>query len=83
MDPSTGAVANYSLAYINHDLMAGDNGRVVGFDDRHIYPGFASVHHFHWFGRVFENLDHASYELADARFQRFLHRLKQHCGKNY
>ena len=83
VNPKTGKVVGYSMAYINHSLMSWDNGRVVGFDDKDWYAGFASKHHYHWFGRVFENLDYTSFEKAQERFQRFLKRLKQHYGKNY
>ena len=31
----TGKVMRYNLAYINHNLYAGDNGRVVGYDNAH------------------------------------------------
>lgn len=39
-------VTRYNLAYINHALHAGDNGRVVGYDNQHGY------HHRHYFGVV-------------------------------
>ena len=41
-----GRVTRYNLAYINHQVFAGDNGRVIGFDNAH---GF---HHRHKFGEV-------------------------------
>jgi hypothetical protein len=34
------------LAYVNHALFKGDNGRVVGYDNQHGY------HHRHYFGKV-------------------------------
>lgn len=50
-----GQVVRYNLAYINHDLAHGDNGRVVGYDNQHGY------HHRHHFGKVspvaFENFE--------------------------
>lgn len=42
----TGKVTRYNLAYINHSLYAGDNGRVVGYDNAH------DGHHRHYFGEV-------------------------------
>ena len=30
VDKATGRVTRYNLAYINHKLFAGDNGRIVG-----------------------------------------------------
>lgn len=29
------SVARYNLAYINHELYRGDNGRVIGYDNAH------------------------------------------------
>jgi hypothetical protein len=45
-----GCVTRYNLAYINHGLHQGDNGRVVGYDNQHGY------HHRHYFGNV-ESID--------------------------
>lgn len=39
-------VTRYNLAYINHALYRGDNGRVLGFDNAHDY------HHRHFMGKV-------------------------------
>jgi hypothetical protein len=39
-------VVRYNLAFINHHLFQGDNGRVVGYDNAHGY------HHRHYFGTV-------------------------------
>lgn len=41
-----GNVTRYNLAYINHNLFAGDNGRIIGFDNAHGY------HHRHYYGKV-------------------------------
>ncbi len=57
-----GKVTRYNLAYINHNLHAGDNGRVVGYDNAH---GF---HHRHYFG-VVEPIDFISYEDVEERFE--------------
>jgi hypothetical protein len=55
-------VTRYSLAYINHAIFQGDNGRVLGFDNAHGY------HHRHFMGNV-EAVDFVSYEATQERFQ--------------
>lgn len=55
-------VTRYNLAYINHALYQGDNGRVLGFDNAHGY------HHRHYLGRI-EAAEFISYETTLARFQ--------------
>ena len=45
-DTSGDSRIRYKLAYINHELAHGDNGRVVGYDNQHGY------HHRHHFGKV-------------------------------
>lgn len=55
-------VTRYNLAYINHDLHRGDNGRVVGYDNQHGY------HHRHYFGEV-TPVDFISFEDTEARFE--------------
>jgi len=57
-----GKVTRYNLAYINHNLHAGDNGRVVGYDNAHGY------HHRHYFGPE-EPVDFVSFEDIEARFE--------------
>ena len=57
-----GKVTRYNLAYINRNLHAGDNGRVVGYDNAH---GF---YHRHYFGSV-EPIDFTSYEDVEERFE--------------
>ena len=59
---SIGAVTRYNLAYINHSIFTGDNGRVVGFDNKH---GF---HHRHTMG-VVEKIDFVSYQEIEQRFE--------------
>ena len=60
-----GEVTRYSLAYINHQIFNGDNGRVLGYDNAHAY------HHKHYLGEVspvaFINFD----ELEDQFQQEF------------
>jgi Family of unknown function (DUF6516) len=41
-----GEITRYNLAYVNHALFRGDNGRVIGYDNQHGY------HHRHYFGKV-------------------------------
>lgn len=57
-----GRVVRYNLAYINHTIHAGDNGRVVGYDNAH---GF---HHRHYLGKV-EEVEFESFENIEARFE--------------
>ena len=58
----TGRVSRYNLAYINHQIYAGDNGRVVGYDNQH------GVHHRHYFGHS-ESVEFTSFEDIEARFE--------------
>jgi hypothetical protein len=55
-------VTRYSIAYINHILFSGDNGRVLGYDNAHGY------HHRHWMGAI-EPFDFESYATVVERFQ--------------
>ncbi len=57
-----GRVTRYNLAYINHKVYQGDNGRVVGYDNQHGY------HHRHYFGDV-EPIDFVSFEDVEERFE--------------
>ena len=69
-----GQVSRYNLAYINHRLFTGDNGRVLGYDNAHDF------HHRHSFGEVtpvrFINL-----ESIEARFEKELMELLQEARK--
>ena len=68
-------VTRYNLAYINHAIYRGDNGRVLGFDNAHAY------HHRHCMGQV-EAVEFVSYEATLERFQReWLEIVKQTRGK--
>jgi hypothetical protein len=62
VDKVTRRVTRYNLAYINHSLHAGDNGRVIGYDNAH------DGHHRHYFGEV-EPMDFVSFEDVEARFE--------------
>ena len=55
-------VTRYNLAYINHAIHRGDNGRVLGFDNAHGY------HHRHLMGKV-EEVEFNSFEATQERFQ--------------
>jgi len=61
-DQGRTVVTRYNLAYINHVIFAGDNGRVLGFDNAHGY------HHRHFMGQV-EPVEFLSYEATLERFQ--------------
>lgn len=58
---SDGNVIRYGLAYINHSLHPGDNGRVLGYDNAH---GF---HERHFKGQS-EVIAFDSYENVAERF---------------
>ncbi len=57
-----GRVARCNLAYINHAVFAGDNGRVLGSDDAHGYR------HRHCMGAV-GSVEFLSFEDIEARFE--------------
>ncbi|GAB6044266.1 hypothetical protein JCM17961_49510 [Endothiovibrio diazotrophicus] len=57
-----GEVVGYSLTYIDPTLHMGDNGRVLGYDNRHGY------HHRHFKGWV-EPIEFESFEALERRFE--------------
>ena len=57
-----GKVVRYNLAYINHQLFQGDNGRVIGYDNAH------GAHHRHYFGEIAQ-VDFVSFEDIEERFE--------------
>src|SRR5216117_2399214 len=57
-----GTVTRYNLAYVNHDLFQGDNGRVVGYDNRH------GVHHRHYRGKI-STIEFKSFEQTEQMFE--------------
>ena len=63
-----GGVVRYNIAYINHALHAGDNGRVLGYDSAH------GQHHRHERGKV-TPVRFESFDQIEARFQREWNRL--------
>jgi hypothetical protein len=78
-----GADVNYNMAYCNRSIHGGDNGRVFGFDDAHWYRDFASRHHMHWFGVVYEVRHFVSFDFTLRRFDRMLRMLKYRYGRGY
>ena len=56
-----GVVTRYNLAYINHLIFSGDNGRVIGYDNKH-------GHHRHFKGAI-EPVETASFEEIERRFK--------------
>ena len=63
-----GRVVRYNLAYINHLIYAGDDGRVLGYDSAH------GRHHRHCKGKV-TTVGFESFEQIEARFQKEWNRL--------
>jgi hypothetical protein len=61
-------VVKYSLAYINPQICAVDNGRVLGYDNSH------QQHHRHFRGRT-EKITLHSYQALVTKFEQELHRL--------
>jgi hypothetical protein len=56
-----GQLIRYNLAFINHFLCARDNGRVLGYDNRH------GRHHRHYAGRE-QDFVFPGYEKLMERF---------------
>ena len=63
-----GRVVRYNLAYINHLVYAGHDGRVLGYDSAH------GQHHGHYRGKV-TTVGFESFEEIEARFQKEWNRL--------
>ncbi len=62
VDTVTKKITRYNLAYINHNIHSGDNGRVVGYDNAH------DGHHRHYFG-VVEPVEFVSFQDTEERFE--------------
>ena len=58
---NNGKVTRYNLAYINHKIYPGDNGRVLGFDNQH------EGHHKHIMGVVVP-VEFVSFEALEDQF---------------
>jgi hypothetical protein len=69
-----GRVVRYNLAYINHPIHAGDDGRVLGYDSAH------GRHHRHYRGKV-TRVGLESFEQIESRFQREWRRLAKEVGR--
>ncbi len=61
-ETDNGQVVKYVLAYINPRICGPDNGRVLGYDNRHDY------HHRHFLGTT-EPVDFVNYEALAERFR--------------
>ena len=59
-----GEIVKYSMAYINHLIFSGDNGRVLGYDNAH------NFHHKHYFGEISELTDFTGYQNLVDRFEK-------------
>lgn len=72
-----GRVVRYNLAYINHRIYAGDNGRVLGYDSAH------GSHHRHFKGETVA-VNFKRFERIEARFQQEWSRLMKEviCAKD-
>jgi hypothetical protein len=58
-----GEVVKYSMAYINHLIYSGDNGRVLGYDNTHAH------HHRHFMGEISDVDDFTTYFDIVQRFE--------------
>ncbi len=56
-------MTRHNLAWINQAMFAGDNGRVLGFDNAH------GTHHRHRMGKV-EDVEFENFEATQDRFTR-------------
>ena len=66
-----GEVVRYNLAFINHLLCSLDNGRVLGYDNRH------GTHHRHRCGFV----ESVSYSDYDVLLEQFLDEVRELRGE--
>ncbi len=57
-----GVISRYSLVYINYNVCRKDNGRVLGYDNRHGY------HHRHLMGKE-EKVNFDTFEEIADRFE--------------
>ena len=62
-EEADGKIVKYSMAYINHHIYAGDNGRVLGYDNTHHH------HHKHYFGQISPVEDFTTYQELIKRFE--------------
>ncbi len=59
-----GEIVKYSMAYINHFIFSGDNGRVIGYDNAY------NFHHKHYMGEISEVSNYISYQDLVERFEK-------------
>ena len=59
---ASGKVARFNLAFINHEIHRGDNGRVLGYDSQH------GVWHRHHLGEV-SLVEASGFDEIEARFE--------------
>lgn len=83
IDEQTGDISHYNLAYINMAISTVDNGRILGFDNAHLYAGFKTLHHEHHLGHVVHNDTYQGFDALLERFQNELASLKKTYGKRY
>ena len=57
-------IIKYSMAYINHLIFSGDNGRVLGYDNTHDF------HHKHYCGEISEVSNFTTYQNLVDRFKK-------------
>ena len=65
-----GKVTRYNLAYINHRTFQGDNGRVLGYDNKH------GSHHRHLMGTT-NAIDFSSLEELEEQFDKEWNKLRK------
>ncbi|TRZ89308.1 MAG: hypothetical protein D4R84_18070 [Rhodocyclaceae bacterium] len=71
---SLGRVSRYNLAYVNHRLYPGDNGRVLGYDNAHDF------HHRHLYGSV-TSVPFAGFDAIEKCFEEELSELLKEARK--
>jgi len=59
---ASGRVVRFNLAFINHEIHRGDNGRVLGYDSHH------GVWHRHHLGEA-SPVEATSFDQIEARFE--------------
>ena len=57
-----GKIVRFNLAFINHEIHRGDNGRVLGYDSQH------GIWHRHHPGKV-SPVEAASFDAVEAMFE--------------
>ena len=81
--PGSKTIGKYSLVYANLKVFQKDNGRILGYDNAHLYPGFTTFHHKHYNGLVTPNHSFTTFDDLLAQFHQELLTLKQLYGEDY